>query len=282
MDEISWFNDDYSDMFSLEFDNLFNTIDFESFESKENDSVRRVDNNTSTASQRPTLTETTLETNNLPALDKSRFPLTSNETLLETLKEAENKNIKRSTTMWMRVWSSWATSRNININTETISPAALDEIPQKYFLEVRKQHSTDYDPDLPKVIQAALERYLSNKKIPYSLITGSESATSRAALDAKAKQLRMNGYGKRQSHTQPYNSAKEELFWSSGLLGDHSGVALTQTSKTCPGTLGFEAFKTITTLMWKTLKLFGSRSRGEKWQNVYASARIQRRLVLVA
>ena len=32
MDEISWFNDVYSDMFSLEFDNLFNTIDFESFE----------------------------------------------------------------------------------------------------------------------------------------------------------------------------------------------------------------------------------------------------------
>ena len=78
MDEISWFNDVYSDMFSLVFDNLFNTIDFESFESKENDSGTRVNNNTSTASQRPALTETTLETNNLPAPDESRFPLTSN------------------------------------------------------------------------------------------------------------------------------------------------------------------------------------------------------------
>ena len=48
MDEISWFNDVYSDMFSLiEFDNLFNAIDFESFESKENDSGTRVSNNTS-------------------------------------------------------------------------------------------------------------------------------------------------------------------------------------------------------------------------------------------
>ena len=81
MDEIGWFNDVYSDMFSLEFDNLFNTIDFESFESKENDSGVRVNNNTSTASQPPTLTKTTLETNNLPAPDESRFPLTSNETL---------------------------------------------------------------------------------------------------------------------------------------------------------------------------------------------------------
>ena len=78
MDEISWFNDVYSNMFSLEFDNLFNTIDFESFEGKENDSVTKVNNNTSTVSERPALTETTLETNNLPAPDESRFPLTSN------------------------------------------------------------------------------------------------------------------------------------------------------------------------------------------------------------
>ena len=115
-------------MFSFEFDNLFNTIDFDIFESKENDSVTGVNNNTSTASHRPALTETTLEKNNLPAPDVSRFPLTSNETLLETLKEAENKKTKGSTTTWLRVWSSRSTSRNINVNMETISPAALDEI----------------------------------------------------------------------------------------------------------------------------------------------------------
>ena len=59
------------------------------------------------------------------------------------------------------------------------------------------------------------------------MITGREVATSRAVLDAKAKQLRMNGYGKRQNRAQPYNSSEEKLFWSSGLLGDHSGAALT-------------------------------------------------------
>ena len=91
MDEICWFNDVYSDMFSLEFDNLFNTIDFESFESKENDSGTRVNNNTSTASQWPALTETTLETNNLPAPDESRFPLTSNETLLDKQREVPRR-----------------------------------------------------------------------------------------------------------------------------------------------------------------------------------------------
>ena len=49
-------------MFSLEFDNLFSTIDFESFESKENETLTEINNTsnaTSTASERPALTETT-------------------------------------------------------------------------------------------------------------------------------------------------------------------------------------------------------------------------------
>ena len=49
MDEISWFNDVYSDMSSLEFDNLFSTIDFEIFESKENDSATEINNKSNTA-----------------------------------------------------------------------------------------------------------------------------------------------------------------------------------------------------------------------------------------
>ena len=87
MDEISCFNNIYSDMFSLEFDYVFSTTDFESLESKENETLTKINNTsntTSTESERPALTETTLETNNLPAPDHSRFPLTSNETVQET------------------------------------------------------------------------------------------------------------------------------------------------------------------------------------------------------
>ena len=60
----------------------------------------------------------------------------------------------------------------MDVNMETISPAALDEILQKYYLEVRKQDGTDYEPDSLKVMQAALERYLSDKRYPYSNIQG--------------------------------------------------------------------------------------------------------------
>ena len=49
-------------MFSLEFDNLLSTIDFESSESKENETLTEINNTTnttSTASKRPAFTETT-------------------------------------------------------------------------------------------------------------------------------------------------------------------------------------------------------------------------------
>ena len=65
MDKINCFNNIYSDMFSLEFDNLFSTIDFESFESKENETLTEINNTSNTtstsewASERSTLTETT-------------------------------------------------------------------------------------------------------------------------------------------------------------------------------------------------------------------------------
>ena len=164
-------------------------------------------------------------TNNLPAPDESRFPRTSTDQIQETIKEAQNKNMLRSTSTWTTVWYSWAKSCKINESIETMAPATLDEVLQKFYLEVRKQDGSEYEPDSLKVMQAALERYLS---YPYSLINGLESSSSRAVLEPKAKQLRMNGYGKRKNCALPYNSAEEESFWSSGLLGDHDGVALTK------------------------------------------------------
>ena len=167
MDETNWSSDFYSDIFSLGFDSLFNTIDLESLESKENsDTVPEVLNTTNRESERAVLSETTMETNNFPAPDESRFPLTSNEQIQETIKEAENKNTLRSTNTWMRVWYSWAKSRQINESIETMAPATLDGV-----------------------------------------LSGSEN--SRAVLEAKAKQLRMNGYGKRNNRALPYNSAEE-------------------------------------------------------------------------
>ena len=119
-----------------------------------------------------------------------------------SLHTTNRSTTNRSTTTWMRVWSSWAKSRNINVNMETMAPATSDEVQQKFYLEVRKQGGSEYEPDSLKVMQAALERYFSSRKYPCSLTSCREFSSSRAVLDAKAKQLRMNGYGKRKNRAQ--------------------------------------------------------------------------------
>ena len=86
-------------------------------------------------------------------------------------------------------------------------PATLNEVLQKFYLEVRKQNGSEYEPDSLKVVQAALKRHLSTHK--YGLKNSREFASSRAVLDAKAKQLRMQGKKKKIAHsrtTQPKRS----------------------------------------------------------------------------
>ena len=58
---------------------------------KENRTVCEVENKTNQANKRVVFRETTTETNNLPVPDEFLFPLTSNELLEETLKQADNK-----------------------------------------------------------------------------------------------------------------------------------------------------------------------------------------------
>jgi len=54
-------------------------------------------------------------------------------------------------------------------------------------------------------MQGAIDRYLRHKNYPVSIITGREFTKSQETLDAKAKQLRRQGKGKRpnkaHSHT---------------------------------------------------------------------------------
>lgn len=78
----------------------------------------------------------------------------------------------------MRVGSSLAKSRNIDVNIETMA-------------------------------QAALERNSSTHQYQNSIINSREVVSSRAVLDAKAKQLRMNDYDRRRNRAQSCNSAEE-------------------------------------------------------------------------
>ena len=174
------------------------------------------------------------------AVDQARFPLVSDEEILEINETAASKNTARATKTWMAVWAEWCQARKNNVNMESYCPQALDGLLNKFYVEIRKKDGTDYEPDSLRVMQTAIDRYLRHKNYPASIITGREFTKSQETLDAKAKQLRRQGKGKRPNKAQPYSETDEEIFWREGKLGNHNGLALTHVNfKNLSETMGF-------------------------------------------
>ena len=111
-------------------------------------------------------------------------------------------------------------------------------------------------------MQAAIDRYLRHRNYPVSIIASREFAKSQETLDAKAKQLRRQGKGKRPNKAQPYSETDEEIFWREGKLRNHNGLALTNVNLTnLSETMGF---KTITTFMSR-ISAFSRWQIGARW-----------------
>ena len=121
------------------------------------------------------------------AVDQGRFSLVLDEEILEINKTAASKHTARATKTWMTAWEEWCKARNINVNMESHCPQALDGLLNKFYVEIRKNDGTHYEPDSLRVMQAAIDRYLRHKNYPASIITGREFTKSQETLDAKAK-----------------------------------------------------------------------------------------------
>ena len=90
----------------------------------------------------------------------------ANSVELEALKaKANNKNTNKSTKYWLKVWQDWALVRQYDAEIKNYPPEELDNVLQKFYAEVRAKKGEDYEPDSLKVMQAALDRHLKNKKL---------------------------------------------------------------------------------------------------------------------
>ena len=174
------------------------------------------------------------------AVDQARFPLVSGEEISEINESAASKNTARATKTWMSAWAEWCKPRIINVNMESYCPQALDGLLNKFYVEIRKNDGTDYEPDSLRGIQAAIDLYLRHNNYPVSIITGHEFTKSQEMLDAKAKQLCRQGNGKCPNKAQSYTETDEEIFWGEGKLGNHNGLALPNVNfKDLSETMGF-------------------------------------------
>ena len=109
--------------------------------------------------------------------DQSRFPVVSNDEIIEINESAASKNTKRTTQTWLTVWQNWCLARNIDNKIECFTPRVLDEILTKFYAEVRKKDGTEYEPDSLRIIQASLDRYLRRKIIRHPSLAGESSSS---------------------------------------------------------------------------------------------------------
>ena len=89
-----------------------------------------------------------------------------------------------------------------------------------------KKDGGEYEPESLAVMQSALDCHLKNAGKKHSILRDREFEKSRQQLEAKARELRVKGYGKRKNASHALNEEDEEFLWQSGQLGKHSAQAL--------------------------------------------------------
>ena len=154
----------------------------------------------------------------------------ADDELIELLKnESENKNTKRSTDYWKRIFELWAKTRGKEEQLESYGIPELNEALSQFYAEVRKENGQDYEPDSLKVMQASLDRHLRSQNYPKSILRDTEFLSSRKVLEGKARKLREQGMGRRPNKAKSLTKEEEEILWESGQLGNQTPRSLINT-----------------------------------------------------
>ena len=132
-----------------------------------------------------------------------RFPMLPEEDLANLRSKKQNKNTSRSTKTWLMFFNEWKVQHNV--------ARKLEHILCRFFPEIRKQGGDVYEPESPAVMQCSLDRHLKNFGRNYSILSDSEFANSRQQLEAKARELRVKGYGKRKNASHPLSEADVKI-----------------------------------------------------------------------
>ena len=121
----------------------------------------------------------------------NRFALLDADDMRKLGEMSKNKNTKRSTNTWIKVFQDWAMSRGKNEHLESYENLEeMDKTLGAFYAEVRKQNGKDYEPDCLRVMQRAIQRYLVENKCNINIISDQQFTESRNILEGKAKLLR--------------------------------------------------------------------------------------------
>ena len=109
----------------------------------------------------------------------------------------KNINTVRKTATVMRqfITLSEMVPRNETREINTMQAEELDNYIEPFLLSIRKTDGEQYEPDTLTFYHRGIDRYLRDKKYPFSLIKDEGFAISRAVLASKRKELKQKGKG---------------------------------------------------------------------------------------
>ena len=125
----------------------------------------------------------------------------SDEEIAAFVLQQKPENTKIKTKCDVNIFTSWMNefAAEETRDLEDIPPVELNNYLRSFFLTVKKKSGDDYEPDSLKSIKYSLDRFLTERNYPKSIVRSEEFRTSREVLKAKGRQLKKCGKGQKEN-----------------------------------------------------------------------------------
>mgnify|MGYP000129169507 CR=1 FL=1 len=126
----------------------------------------------------------------------------------------------------LNAWKKFCESQKESRAIENIPANELDLLLSKFFISVRKQNGTEYEPGTLSGFQRSFQRYLHEKGSLINILRDNEFSKSREVLAAKRKNLVRQGKGNCPNATRELTEAEEDALFENGQFGVHDPKSL--------------------------------------------------------
>ena len=176
----------------------------------------------------------------------------SQEELQKFVQEQKSGNTVKKTSSDMKCFYRFLDEINkTNVQILDLPPEELDHLLGKFF------NGEEYEPSTLTGLQRSIQRFLSDSGSKMNIMKDEEFAFSRKVLEAKRKNLFVQGKSNRPNATRSLTEEEEEKLFQSGAFGAENPVALQRT-------------------MWWILSLhFGFRARDESRELCWGDVSLQ-------
>ena len=139
------------------------------------------------------------------------------------LKGQKAKNTVRKTRSNMNILQKYLERINQgSIEIRELPCPALDKLLCKFFMKVKKQDGSEYEPNSLSSFQRSIQRHLEEINYPGNILKDKAFLQSRNVLAARRKDLVNSGKGNKPQATRALTDVEENKLFESGQFGDGS------------------------------------------------------------